>query len=272
MNSFLDKADWHEWRISRALRVLTKTVKIDQSEGIPGAGIPEPILQALLSLLPLSPLPRFFFLRSLQIFARPLSESLEEAKRDPSIKAAFGYTAAVLKFERFTRLCMGEKNNVDFERLIRENLSNYLTKWLYWAHLWCIRLSFRVFEAVLKYLKLLWKLFWVVIPFLRRSQGLTLSLRPTSTRRRFASQKSIRSAIFSPKVKALCPFHHKTCLLPENRTHYAENEHFLPSIPRSLLWTRACDGVLTHDRCRALGPKSNFSLPRVAEAIYVQSR
>ena len=54
---------------------------------------------------------------------------------------------------------------------------------------------------------------------------------------------------------------------PFTSTHYAKNEHFMPSIPRSLLWTRACDGVLFHDRWRALGPRSNFSLPRVVGAI-----
>ena len=37
----------------------------------------------------------------------------------------------------------------------------------------------------------------IVIHFMRRRQGKTLSLRPTSTRKRFVSQKSIRSAIFS---------------------------------------------------------------------------
>ena len=30
--------------------------------------------------------------------------------------------------------------------------------------------------------------------------------------------------------------------------YYAENEHFLPPIPRSLLWTRACDGRTAHER------------------------
>ena len=37
-------------------------------------------------------------------------------------------------------------------------------------------------------------------------------------------------------------------LRPKIITHCAENEHFLPPIPRFLLWTHACDARLAHDR------------------------
>ena len=43
------------------------------------------------------------------------------------MKAVLGYTAAILIFQRFIRLCMG-KNNVDFKRLIREDLDINLIK------------------------------------------------------------------------------------------------------------------------------------------------
>ena len=73
---------------------------------------------------------------------------------------------------------------------------------------------------------------------------------------------------FQPNLTHYLPSTIKHVSFPKIIAHYAENEHFLPSTPRSLLWTRACNGVVTHDRWRELGPRSNFSLPRVVEAIY----
>ena len=62
--------------------MLTKTVKIDQSEGKPGAGIPEPaikeVLQALLPLLPPPPRPRFVSSLAPILRLPPLFESLKQ--------------------------------------------------------------------------------------------------------------------------------------------------------------------------------------------------
>ena len=54
--------------------------------------------------------------------------------------------------------------------------------------------------------------------------------------------------IFQPKLKHYVPSTLKHVWFLKIIARYTENEHFLPSIPRSLLWTRACDGVLTYDR------------------------
>ena len=87
-----------------------------------------------------------------------------------------------------------------------------------------------VFQAILDFF------IATVIPFIRQSRSKTLGLRPTS--------------IYLPCV-----------WFPKIITYYLENEHFLPLIPRSLLWIHSCDGRLPHDHWRALGSRSNFSLP-----------
>ena len=51
--------------------------------------------------------------------------------------------------------------------------------------------------------------------------------------------------------------------------HYAEDEHFPPPIPRSLLSAAPCDIVIDHGRGRSLGPRSNFALPRVVQSVSV---
>ena len=51
--------------------------------------------------------------------------------------------------------------------------------------------------------------------------------------------------------------------------HYAENEHFPPSIPRSLFYAAPCDIVIRHGRGRGSGPRSYFALTRVVQSINV---
>ena len=80
----------------------------------------------------------------------------------------------------------------------------------------CVRCAFSLFS-------LFWAFYAItVLPFIRRSQGSTLGFRPLSTRRRFASRKSVRSQIFSPTVKALWSLHPHKCLFLKN--------------PRALRW------------------------------------
>ena len=87
-----------------------------------------------------------------------------------------------------------------------------------------------VFQAILDFF------IATVIPFIRQSRGKTLGLRPTSMS---------LPCVWFPKIIA----------------YYLENEHFLALIPKSLLWIHSCDGRLPHDHWRALGSRSNFSLP-----------
>ena len=96
----------------------------------------------------------------------------------------------------------------------------------------------------------------------KTGQGKTLSLRPTS------KIDPIRD-FFQPKHHVPPTIKHVWFL--KIIAYYTENEPLLPPFPRSLLWMCACDGKLTDDHWRAMGPRSNFSLPRVVEAIYVQS-
>ena len=163
------------------------------------------------------------------------------------------------KIEHFIRIYMGE-NNVAFEHLITQNLGIKSIRWLlnspqmYFFVLWGISSRIGLFchhcnffhKDVVQAKHSVW-------------ERLLLGggLRP---------KKSIQSAIFSARVKALCPLHHKTCLVSENH--------------RTLRWKWAfsgidskvaCDGVLSQDRWRALGLKANLSQPRDVGAIYVQS-
>ena len=108
-----------------------------------------------------------------------------------------------------------------------------------------------------------------VLPFIRRSQGSTLGFRPFPSRRRFASRKSIRSEIFSATVKALWSLHPHKCLVFENPRALRWKWAFSTANSTTASLCTPCDIVIGHDRGRGLGPRSNFTRPRVVQSINV---
>ena len=74
---------------------------------------------------------------------------------------------------------------------------------------------------------------------------------------------------FRPQLRLYDPCTRKNVSSSKFLTHYAEDEHFPPKIPRSLLSAAPYDFVIDHARGRSLGPRSNFALPRVVQSINV---
>ena len=104
-------------------------------------------------------------------------------------------------------------------------------------------------------------------PFIRRSQGSTLGFQPFSTRRRFASRKSIWSEILSATVKALWSLHPHKCLFFENPSTLRWKWAFSTVNFTIASFCGPCDIVIGHGRGSGLGPRSNFALPRVVQSI-----
>ena len=74
---------------------------------------------------------------------------------------------------------------------------------------------------------------------------------------------------FRPQLRLYDPCTHTNVSSAKILAHYAENEHFPPPIPRSLLHAAPCDIVVRHGRGIGLGPRSNFTLPGVVQSINV---
>ena len=127
----------------------------------------------------------------------------------------------------------------------------------------CVRCAFSLFSP-----------FWgfragTVLPFIRRSQGSTLGFRPFPSRRRFASRKSFRSEIFLATVKALWSLHPHKCLVFENPRTLRWKWAFSLANSTTASFCAPCDIVIGHGRGRSLGPRSNFTRPRVVQSINV---
>ena len=58
---------------------------------------------------------------------------------------------------------------------------------------------------------------------------------------------------FCPQLRLYDPCTHTNVSFSKILTHYAENEHFPPPIPRSLLSAAPCDIVIGHGHERGLG-------------------
>ena len=121
----------------------------------------------------------------------------------------------------------------------------------------------------------LFSLFWVfyaitVLPFIRQSQGSTHSsfdhcqlgdgLHPENLSDR---------KFFRPQLRLYDPCTCTNVSSSKILAHYAENEHFPPLIPRSLLFAAPCDIVIRHGGRRRLDQRSNFTLPGVVKSINI---
>ena len=74
---------------------------------------------------------------------------------------------------------------------------------------------------------------------------------------------------FRPQLRLYDPCTRTNVSSSKILAHYAENEHFPPQIPRSLLSLAPCDILTGHGRGRGLGPRSNFALSTVVQSINV---
>ena len=74
---------------------------------------------------------------------------------------------------------------------------------------------------------------------------------------------------FLPQLRLYDPCTRTNVSSSKILAHYAENEHFPPPIPRSLLSLAPCDILTGHGRGRGLGQRSNFALSTVVQSINV---
>ena len=75
--------------------------------------------------------------------------------------------------------------------------------------------------------------------------------------------------LFRPQLRLYDPCTRTNVSSSKILAHYAENEHFPPPIPQSLLSVAPCDILTGHGRGRALGPRSNFAISTVIQSINV---